>query len=247
MTLRLILFPLFIIFFSKPLFSEEKKKVINLNDVNSMKVDMNTIKTHIVQEGDTLSSIAKKYSINKELIIKANKLIDENYIFVGQNLKIRRELLPEIENDNFSKNFYHEVNQGENLTEIANKYQLNLNQLIEINNIKNPNLIEVGTKLRLKKEIIIENTPLVNQPKDQRDEASTFFNKKYGPLIIKSEKSFLKKRRKLLEVEHKNGQLLILSLKCDKRQINVRGLGRQWKGWMPAKTRFEENLLNDLC
>ena len=106
MKFRLIVFPLLITFFSKPLFSEEKNKVINLNDGKIMKSDMNTIKTHIVQKGDTISSIAKKYSINKELIIKANKLIDENYIFVGQNLKIRKELLSEIENNNFSKNYY---------------------------------------------------------------------------------------------------------------------------------------------
>ena len=43
-------------------------------------------KIHIVKSGDTISSISKFYSINKDLIIKLNNLKDENYIFVGQNL-----------------------------------------------------------------------------------------------------------------------------------------------------------------
>ena len=45
-------------------------------------------KKHIVKIGDTVSSIAKLYSIDKDLIIKWNNLIDENYIYVGQNLII---------------------------------------------------------------------------------------------------------------------------------------------------------------
>ena len=45
-------------------------------------------KIHVVKSGDTITSISKFYSINKDLIIKLNNLKDENYIFVGQNLII---------------------------------------------------------------------------------------------------------------------------------------------------------------
>ena len=38
-------------------------------------------KIHIVKVGDTITSISKLYSIEKDLIIKLNDLKDENYIY----------------------------------------------------------------------------------------------------------------------------------------------------------------------
>jgi len=80
-------------------------------------------KIHIVKSGDTISSISKLYSINKDFIIKLNNLKDENYIFIGQNLVISEST------ENLTKksdliNNYHIVQTGENLTEISNKYDL---------------------------------------------------------------------------------------------------------------------------
>ena len=91
-------------------------------------------KIHIVKVGDTISSISKLYSINKNSIIKLNNLKDENYIFVGQNLIVSES------NENNRPptdlvNDYHIVQIGENLTEISNKYKLDLGYLIEINKI----------------------------------------------------------------------------------------------------------------
>ena len=91
-------------------------------------------KIHIVKSGDTISSISKFYSINKDLIIKLNNLKDENYIFVGQKLIISEST------ENLTKqsdliDIYHIVQTGENLTEISNKYDLKVIDLIEINNL----------------------------------------------------------------------------------------------------------------
>ena len=66
-----------------------KNKVENIarNESNTEeKIEIKKI--HIVKNGDTVRSISKFYSINKDLIIKLNNLKDENYIFVGQNLII---------------------------------------------------------------------------------------------------------------------------------------------------------------
>ena len=41
-------------------------------------------------------------------------------------------------------NNYHIVQNGENLTEISNKYNLKAIDLIEINNLNNPDSIKVG-------------------------------------------------------------------------------------------------------
>lgn len=45
---------------------------------------------------------------------------------------------------------YYIVKKGDTLTSIAKKYKTTINQLVKWNNIKNPNVIEVGQKLRVK-------------------------------------------------------------------------------------------------
>lgn len=49
-----------------------------------------------------------------------------------------------------SKKEYYTVKSGDNLIVIAKKYKTSVNKLQSLNNIKNPNLIKVGQKLRVK-------------------------------------------------------------------------------------------------
>ena len=200
-------------------------------------------KIHIVKIGDTISSISKIYSINKDIIVKLNKLKDENYIYVGQNLIISEptENLPQ--QTDLIKN-YHIVQTGENITEISNKYNLNIKYLIEINNLKNPDSIKVGQKLLVTKKqpISLENYPTVNNNK-----LFELDKKIYGPIIIQS-KSYEKiKGRKVLNVLNQDKKKLILSINCDTNELDVRVPGRKWMGSQPAKEEFEKNLINDFC
>ena len=48
------------------------------------------------------------------------------------------------------KKVYYVVKKGDTLTSIAKKYKTTVKQLVKWNNIKNPNLIKVGQKLRVK-------------------------------------------------------------------------------------------------
>ena len=90
----LIIAILFNFFNHKLIKSEEnidsaKNKIENIvkkESINEEKSDIKKI--HVVKSGDTITSISKFYSINKDLIIKLNNLKDENYIYVGQNLII---------------------------------------------------------------------------------------------------------------------------------------------------------------
>ena len=158
MKFAFLVIAIFINFFNSSLIkSEEKifsakneiKNIARKDSITEEKTDIKKI--HIVKSGDTISNISKFYSINKDLIIKLNNLKDENYIFVGQNLIISES------NENLTKqpdliNNYHIVQTGENLTEISNKYDLKVIDLIEINNLKNPDSIKVGQKLIIRKE-----------------------------------------------------------------------------------------------
>jgi len=247
MRLKQIAFLLLITFYSHSSLSEENNKTKSFNDENDIQ---NTLKSknfgeiiiHVVKKGDTLSSISKKYSIKKESIIKVNKLLDENFIFIGQNLKIVENLIPKDSNNSY----YHEVKEGENLTEIATQYNLSLSTLVEINGIENQNVIEVGTKLKLKEEISTNKDALIKKPADPIgiDKVTT---NKYGPLVIEYDKENIEKRKKFLEATHKNGKKFILQINCERKEINVRGIGRKWKGWMTPKEEFEDELLKDFC
>ena len=225
----------------------ENNKIVNIEKKESITADKSEIrKIHIVKIGDTISSISKFYSINKNSIIKLNNLKDENYIFVGQNLIISESIKNNTQQTHLIDQ-YHIVQIGENLTDISNKYKLNLGYLIEINNLKNPDSIKVGDKLLLTKKnpISSENYQIIKKKKN--NELLEFDRQLYGPIIIQN-KSYEKiKGRKILNVLNQKNKKLILSVNCDTNELDVRIPGRKWRGGKPAKEEFEKKLINDFC
>ena len=226
---------------------DSKNNIENIAREESITKDKTEIKKiHIVKSGDTILSISKIYSINKDLIIKLNNLKDENYIFVGQNLIIS-ESTKNLTKQSDLINNYHIVQTGENLTEISNKYDLKVIDLIEINNLDNPDSIKVGQKLLLSKNkpISAENYQIIKNKKN--NELLELDKQIYGPIILQS-KSYEKiKSRKVLNVLNQENKKLILSINCDTNEIDVRIPGREWRGGKPAKEEFEKNLINDFC
>ena len=226
---------------------EANNKIENIAKKESITEDKTEIrKIHIVKSGDTLSSISKLYSINIDLILKLNNLEDENYIFVGQNLIISESSANHAKQSDLINN-YHIVQIGENLTDISNKYKLNLGNLIEINNLKNPDSIKVGQKLFLSKnkQISSENYQIIKNKKNK--ELLELDKQIYGPIIIQSKSYVNIKGRKVLDVLNKENKKLILSINCDTNELDVRIPGRKWRGGEPAKEEFEKNLINDFC
>jgi len=223
---------------SQEMIDSANNKIQNIPKKESLNKDKTEIrKIHIVKNGDTLSSISKIYSVNKDRIIKLNNLKDENYIYVGQNLIISEFTENPTKKLNIKDN-YHIVQLGENLTEISNKYNLNIEHLIEINNLKNPNSIKVGEKLLISKK---------NAFSSKNNELLELDQKIYGPIIIQSKPYKDSKGRKALNVINKENQKLILSINCDANELDVRIPGRKWMGSKPAKEEFENDLINDFC
>jgi len=175
-----------------------------------------------------------------------NNLKDENYIFVGQNLVISESTENPTKKSDPTNN-YHIVQTGENLTEISSKYKLNLEYLIEINNLKNPDSLKVGQKLLLRKNnrISSENYQIIQNKKN--NELIELDKQIYGPIIIQSKSIKKIKSRKVLNVLNQENKKLILSINCDTNELDVRIPGRKWRGGEPAKEEFEKNLINDFC
>jgi len=224
----------------------ETNKIENISKKESINEDKTeNKKIHIVKSGETLSSISKLYSINKDLIIKLNNLKDQNYIFIGQNLIISESNKNNLQQSDL--NNYHIVQIGENLTEISNKYNLKIGYLLEINNLKNPDSIKVGEKILLSKNIPSnsENPQIIKNKKN--NELLELDKQIYGPIIIKSKSYANNKDRKVLNVLNQENQNLILSINCEKNELDVRIPGKKWMGAKPAKEEFEKDLLNDFC
>ena len=256
MKITFILITILINFFN-PLFtkSEENIRTNIINKQNTLekskdKENSNITKIHIVRVGDTISSISKLYSIDKKLIVKLNNLKDENYIFVGQNLVIEnsnRLPLGQTTYKNTEDEYIHFVQAGENLTEISNKYRLNLGYLIEINNIDNPDSIEIGDKILLTKINQVNSKHPLSKIINDSDRFTNINKKKYGPLTIQSEKLEKLNRRQILHVSNKENRKLILSIGCETNQLDVRIPGRKWRGWKSVSEDFEKKLINDFC
>ena len=231
--------------------SEEKidlgtNKIENISKKESINEDKTeNKKIHIVKSGDTISSISKLYSINKDLIIKLNNLKDQNYIFIGQNLIISEFYKNNLQPSDL--NNYHIVQIGENLTEISSKYNLKIEYLLEINNLKNLDSIKVGEKILLSKNNSSDSENAQITKNKKKDELLELVKQSYGPIIIKNKSYANNKDRKVLNVLNQENKKLILSINCDKKELDVRIPGKKWMGAKPAKEEFEKDLLNDFC
>ena len=175
-----------------------------------------------------------------------NNLKDENYIFVGQNLIISGSTESLTKQSDLINN-YHIIQTGENLTEISNKYNLKVIDLIEINNLNNPDSIKVGQKLITRKKNTINSENYETTENKKINDLIELDKKIYGPIIIQSKSYKDFKGRKVLNVLNQENKKLILSINCDINELHVRIPGRKWMGSKPAKEEFENNLINDFC
>ena len=83
-------------------------------------------------------------SIDSELIVNKSK----NNITNGSKVSFEDDE-KELEKSVQKQNKYHIVKVNENLTMISLIYGIPLKKIIAINNIKDPNLIQIGTKIFL--------------------------------------------------------------------------------------------------
>lgn len=103
--------------------------------------------TYIVQSGDTLTSIAKKFNTTVERIALLNNIINPNLIYPGQILKIETSINSDTRGYNF--NTMYTVQKGDTLLGISRKLDVDYKELIQKNDITNPNLIYSGEVLKI--------------------------------------------------------------------------------------------------
>ena len=97
---------------------------------------------YYVKKGDTLSAIAKAHNMSLAKLVSYNPQIrDINRINIGDKIYLTSNTTEE----------YYIVQKGDTLGAIARKFNIALNELLGLNpDIKNPNLIHIGDKIRVK-------------------------------------------------------------------------------------------------
>lgn len=109
---------------------------------------------YVVQKGDSLYSISKKYNVSPDIIIKDNAL-SSNLLSIGQNLKIR--VMEEVIEECFGPDYnppntvtygVYTVKSGDSLYVIAKKYNTTVDELKKINNLSS-NSLSIGQQLKV--------------------------------------------------------------------------------------------------
>lgn len=160
----------------------KEEKVVSYKDVTRF---------HKVKRGDNLGAIASKYDVSIAEVKKWNKLKGNN-VQLGQNLKIvkeerivstvKREIRTdravaandkirkdEVENNDSPSDFYI-VQKGDNLTAIAKKYDVSVEDLKKWNNLSDNN---VKLESKLKVADIVKGDVEVAEQDAQRTEVKT--------------------------------------------------------------------------
>ena len=162
---RLIIFLTFLIF-TQLIFAQDTTVIVKKSN-NKVFIDGKKYYLHTVSKGETLYSIAKAYNIETKDIATENPEVFEG-IRPSQNIKIpiisgKNSTIEEILSEGKYK--IHKVEKGQTLYSIAKQYNVNVNDLINLNNeakdglktdqllkIPNPEFVENKTDLPISKE-----------------------------------------------------------------------------------------------
>ena len=102
----------------------------------------------LVEVGDSLSKIAKRYDTTSEVLAAINGICDVNQIYVGQKILLAGaefETDDEVDPEPISVTVLVEV--GDSLSKIAKQYDTTVDDLMVTNDITDPNLLLVGQEL----------------------------------------------------------------------------------------------------
>jgi len=146
--------------------------------------------THTIQSGENLFRIALKYGVDMGALAQANNITDTKRIFSGQVLVIPglasvSSNAVEVNNPLVSATpITHVIQRGETLKIIAANYNVTLEQLLQSNNIQNPDRILAGQTLQIwSSSLSIPVTENNNQPASTPSTSSVYHTVQAGEYL----------------------------------------------------------------
>jgi LysM repeat protein len=107
---------------------------------------------HEIVAGDTLTNVAQRYHVEPANLATYNQILDYNNVIIGQKLRIPPVGVTITEPAEVAvpgADGYHVVRMGESLSAIARLYNMTLDELMALNDIDDPNIVQMGMMLRL--------------------------------------------------------------------------------------------------
>ncbi len=111
-----------------------------------------------VEEGDSLSKIAKRYGTTVDALVRLNEMCDPNQIFVGQVILLTDpDAEPADEDDAAGDVLIVTVQAGDSLSKIAKRHDTTVEDIMARNAIEDANLLFVGQELVIDGEVPAED------------------------------------------------------------------------------------------
>lgn len=104
--------------------------------------------THLVQKGETLELIARRYHVEIATLKTYNDIKDAKRLQIGQTLKVPLSKGSVLANTQEKKMFTYRVKRGDSLSKIASAFGVSVNQLKEWNNFKG-SVIYPGSRIKV--------------------------------------------------------------------------------------------------
>lgn len=95
---------------------------------------------HVVQRGETMASLARRYGLTVDALTHVNGLADPRKIYVGQRLDVPVGKSGNIPEETSS----YLVQAGDTLVTIAKRYHTTWQSLVRINSLVSPNTVRAG-------------------------------------------------------------------------------------------------------
>ena len=215
----------------------------NFNDANKRiggevilipKKNKNEPLNYKVIEGDTLYKIAKDHNVSIKDIISLNDLSKETILKLNQLILLPNSAIPQ---EIFSqksiklaskKVYYHQTSKGEKLSDIEKLHGISREEIILLNNLKDPINVSPNSKLKLR-----ESSPLKWL--------------RYGSLTINWADWRYLNGNYITQAKNRKNRSFYLAINCEKRILNNTLKNSYWNSWYFPNSNFEFRLIKDFC
>jgi len=108
--------------------------------------------THLVQSGDNLWDIARKYKVAHRSIAKWNGMAPNDRLMPGQSLVIWQKMAGKSaggNSNNVTRSIRYKVRRGDSIAKIAQKFNIKINDVKKWNSLQHKKYIQPGQMLKL--------------------------------------------------------------------------------------------------